>query len=66
MVKAGKEEIVERVNERVSRVLTVAELCLSKEQYPVFRKFVLDEFGRSGLGRDLEALWQKGREGQER
>jgi len=65
MVKVAKEDVVERVNERVNRLLTVIELCVPQEKYPVFRKFVLDEFGRSGLGRDLDALWQKGRDGQD-
>jgi hypothetical protein len=65
VVRVARDEILDRVNERVNRVLTVAELCLSKEQYPLFRKIVLDEFGRSGLGRDLEALGQKERQGQD-
>jgi hypothetical protein len=65
MVRVARDKILEKVNEQVNRVLTVAELCVLKEHYPVFRKFVLDEFGRSGLGRDLETLCLEGRDGQE-
>ena len=54
MVMLTKEQVLEQVSARLNRLLLAAELCLSEKQFAIFRKMVLDEFGRNGLGRDLE------------
>lgn len=53
----SKKDIVEAVNPRVTRVLTIAEAALPESQYKPFRKLVLDEFGKSGLEKELERLF---------
>lgn len=51
-----KDEIVQLINSRLNRVLTFAEAALQPSQFRAYRKLVLDEFGKSGLGKDLERL----------
>ena len=51
-----KVEIVQFINARLNRVLTLAEAALQPSQFIAYRKLVLDEFGNSGLGKDLERL----------
>jgi hypothetical protein len=46
-------DIMNLVSPRVSRVLTIAEAALPKDQFRAFRKLVLDEFGRNGLEGEL-------------
>jgi hypothetical protein len=60
MVMLTKEQVLEQVSARLNRLLLVAELCLSEKQFTIFRKMMLDEFGRNGLGRDLERLGADG------
>lgn len=50
-------EITGLVNQRVSRILTIAETALPQERYKPFRKLVLDEFGRNGLEQDIYDLF---------
>lgn len=40
----------------MNRVLLIAQAALSENQFQAFRKLFLDEFGKSGLGKDLERL----------
>jgi hypothetical protein len=49
--------IVTLVMPHVTKVLTIAEAALPSEQYPAFRKLVLDEFGRNGLEGELYELF---------
>jgi len=53
----SKGDVVRLVNQRLNHVLSFSELAISKEQYPTYRKLVLDEFGKGGLERDLERLF---------
>lgn len=50
------EEIVKVVNARLNNILLVAESSLSQSQFRAFRTLVLNEFGKSGLCRDLERI----------
>jgi hypothetical protein len=47
---------VQLINARVKKILDFAELSLPQEKFPVFRKLTLDEFGRSGLVKELERV----------
>jgi len=53
----SKGDVVRLVNQRLNHVLSFSELAISKEQYPTYRKLVLDEFGKGGLERDLDRLF---------
>ena len=57
-----KEEIVARLNARVSQVLEAAELGMHAEKFPLFRRVVLNAFGKTGFVGDLEALISRSRE----
>ena len=46
------------MNPRLNRVLWIAQLALSDDKFPAFRKLVLDEFGKSGLEGDLARLFR--------
>lgn len=48
--------ILQLVNARVKKVLDLAELSLPQDKFPIFRKLTLDEFGKSGLGKELERV----------
>lgn len=50
------QEIREAISPRVRKVLLVAETALPPSQFAAFRTYVFDEFGKSGLEADLEAL----------
>ncbi|HSL03481.1 MAG TPA: hypothetical protein VK901_08085 [Nitrospiraceae bacterium] len=52
----SKAQVVELVNHRVTRILLVAQSSLPASQFQAFRTVVLNEFGRSGLERELERL----------
>ena len=52
----SKAQVVELVNHRVTRILLVAQSSLPASQFQAFRTVVLNEFGRSGLERELEWL----------
>ena len=49
-------EIMSAVNQRMNRILTVAEAALPQDQFQAYRKVVLEEFGRKGLARDIDDL----------
>jgi hypothetical protein len=60
--------IIDLVKPRLNRVLTVAEAALPDRQFSAFRKIMLDEFGKSGLERELDQAFHqqhKERNGQE-
>ena len=50
----GKDELVVLVNARLRKILSFAELAMERDKYEVFRKLTLDEYGKSGLIRELE------------
>lgn len=50
------EIIIPLINERVKKILDLAKLSLPDEKFVTFRRMVLDEFGRSGLIRELERV----------
>jgi hypothetical protein len=52
----SKIEVMELVNQRVRRILLVAEAALSASQFQAFRTVVLNEFGRNGLVGELDRL----------
>ena len=54
-----KEAIMELVKgQLLNRVLLIAEACLPESQFRAFRKLILDEFGQSGLGKELERIFR--------
>jgi hypothetical protein len=56
MVRAN--DIIALINPRLNRILTVAQAALPDRQFVAFRRVVLDEFGKSGLERDLDSAMQ--------
>lgn len=50
-------DIINLVNPRLAKVLTIAETALPREQFRPFRKLVLDEFGWNGLEGELYELF---------
>lgn len=48
--------LVEAINARKKRALRLAAIGLPAPQFEAFRAAFLDEFGRSGLERDLEQI----------
>jgi hypothetical protein len=53
----NKEDIRTLINPRLNRVLTAMELSVPKDKYGTCRKLILNEFGNSGLVRDLEEMF---------
>ena len=47
---------LELLNARKNRVLLVAQSSLTESQFKAFRQIFLDEFGKSGLEKDLEKV----------
>jgi hypothetical protein len=56
----SKESLKVLINGRLTRVLRFAEAALPESQFKAFRGLMLDEFGNSGLLRDLETLGKQG------
>jgi len=51
-----KEKIIPLINVRVKKILDLAELSLPNDKFLKFRKLTLDEFGKSGLVKELERV----------
>jgi hypothetical protein len=51
-----QELIIQLVNCRVKKILDMAALSLSQDKFQIFRKVTLDEFGKSGLVKELERV----------
>ncbi len=51
-----QDQIIQLINMRVKKILDLAELSLPRDKYTIFRKLTLDEFGKSGLGKELERV----------
>lgn len=47
------EIIMPLIYTRVKKTLDMAALCLPPDKYQLFRKLMLDEFGKSGLETEL-------------
>lgn len=52
----SRDEIMRLINARMKRVLHFAELAMPEGKYETFRKLTLDEFGKSGLVKELERV----------
>ena len=53
----NRTQIEQLINPRLNEILLIAEAALPAKQFPAFRKLVLNQFGKSGLGKDLERLF---------
>lgn len=53
-----QEEIERLINNHLNKLLLVAETALPASQFEAFRKFTLNEFGKSGLAKELERVLQ--------
>lgn len=53
------EQIDSMIKNRLNRVLLFAEASLPQSQFKAFRKLTLDEFGNSGLGKELERVFDR-------
>lgn len=51
-----REAIVSLMNVHLNRVLSYVELAAPRDKFEVCRKLILDEFGREGFVKELEAL----------
>lgn len=51
-----KEQIYQIINSRLTQVLLFAESSLPQSQFQAFRKLTLDQFGKSGLYKDLDLI----------
>ena len=62
-----RELIDELIRRRLNQVLLIGEASLPESQFRAFRKLTLDQFGKSGLEKDLERVFEdrtdKGRQG---
>ena len=54
-----KEEIMDLVKMHLNRVLLIAESSLPENQFRAYRKLILDEFGQSGFGKELDKIFLK-------
>lgn len=52
-----REQLHSLINKRINKILRVAEAALPPKQFQAFRGITLDEFGKSGLGQDLDRLY---------
>ena len=50
--------ILDKLNERKSRLLLTAQVGLPENQFEAYRKILLDELGRNGFEKDLEEVLQ--------
>jgi hypothetical protein len=54
-----KEEIMELLRMHINRVLLIAESSLTESQFKAYRKLILDEFGQSGLEKELDTMFKR-------
>jgi hypothetical protein len=52
-------DIVHLLGPRKKRLLSLAEALIPKEQFRLFRKILLDEFGKGGFEGDLHRLLER-------
>lgn len=53
--------ILDLLNARKNRVLLVAQSSLPESQFRAFKKIFLDEFGQSGLEKELARIFAEDR-----
>ncbi|MBL4587739.1 hypothetical protein JKY79_00145 [Candidatus Babeliales bacterium] len=53
-------ELNKLIAARVHRILDYGELAVASDKYQRFRTLVLDEFGQSGLRREIAELLARG------
>jgi len=56
-----REHIEQLINPRINQLLLVAQSSLPDSQFQAFRKIMLNEFGNSGLGKELDRLFKENR-----
>ena len=54
-----KEEIMDLLRMHINRVLLIAEASLTESQFKAYRKLILDEFGQSGLEKELDTMFKR-------
>ena len=52
-----REQINSLISTKLARILLVAEAAIPAGQFQAYRKFVLDEFGNSGIGKELDKIF---------
>ncbi|MDK9720020.1 MAG: hypothetical protein OEL53_02435 [Rhodospirillales bacterium] len=52
-------DIVDLLGPRKKRLLDIAEMLIPKDQFRLFRKSLLDEFGKGGFEGDLGRLLER-------
>ncbi len=52
----NQEELTSLINARMKKVLSFAELAMPENKFAIFKKLTLDEFGKSGLVKELERV----------
>jgi len=55
----SEQELNKLITARVNRILIYGELAAPSDKYQLFRTLVLDEFGQSGLRKELAELLPK-------
>jgi hypothetical protein len=55
----ARQQIQELINPHLTKVLLIAQSSLSESQFEAFRKLFLDEFGKNGLGKELDRVFKK-------
>lgn len=53
-MQGPQEQVVTMINSRLTKILNFAELAMPRDKFVVFRKLTLDEFGKSGLIKELK------------
>lgn len=51
-----QDQIISLVNARMKKILDFAELAMKEDKFKKFRTMTLDEFGKSGLVKELERV----------
>jgi hypothetical protein len=54
----NQEELIRLVNARMKKVLSFAELAMPEGKFETFKKLTFDEFGKSGLVKELERVYR--------
>ena len=54
-----REQIQELINPHLNKVLLIVQSSLPQSQFKAIRKLILDEFGNSGLGKELDRVFNK-------
>lgn len=55
----NQEELISLINARMKKVLSFAELAMPEGKFETFKKLTFDEFGKSGLVKELERVLRR-------